>query len=410
MICQFSVENYKSFKGLATLDMQATNIDSNDTNILTDVDGAKFLPLAAIYGPNGGGKSNIIDALHCLSVHVLRPVCAACDQTKCDMKNFNSHPTSPFKLSKESLNKPTKFELYFRTEIAEYRYNLDLKEEKVIFESLSKINIKGNKTFNVFTRDTYAKQNNILSQGLKKYGIENVTETLPWISYFAIINGKLPIINDVISWFHKLNFINYSNPDFEHKVFLVEGKLKDLELKMFKEMDIDIDNFKLEKDNDSNKKEKFLTIHNIDGIKTEFDLSEESNGTIKLFNLLPFVAQCLLDGAILIVDELDSKLHPKLLQYIIELFRNKQSNKHNAQLIFTSQDIATMIPQLFRRDEIWFAAKNYEQASSLYSLAEIKKENGKSPRNDEKYGKQYLEGRYGADPYLRRILNWEEIE
>lgn len=103
-----------------------------------------------------------------------------------------------------------------------------------------------------------------------------------------------------------------------------------------------------------------------------------------------------------------SKLHPKLLEYIIELYRNPKKNRNGAQLVFTSHDLMTMSPELFRRDEIQFVAKNAEQALQLYSLVEFKKENGKQPRKDEKYGKQYLEGRYGADPYLRRMFNWEE--
>lgn len=103
---------------------------------------------------------------------------------------------------------------------------------------------------------------------------------------------------------------------------------------------------------------------------------------------------------------MDAKLHPKLLQYIIEMFTGPKSNKHGAQLLLTSHDITTMTPEVYRRDEIWFCAKNPLNASKLYSLISIKKENGQPPRNDEHYGKQYLEGRYGADPYIRKILDW----
>ncbi len=109
----------------------------------------------------------------------------------------------------------------------------------------------------------------------------------------------------------------------------------------------------------------------------------------------------------MVADELDAKLHPKLLRYIIELFTNPKVNKHGAQLLLTSHDMTTMIPAVYRRDEIWFCALNSSNASTIYSLIAFKKENGKSPRKDESYGKQYIEGRYGADPYLRRILDWE---
>ena len=114
------------------------------------------------------------------------------------------------------------------------------------------------------------------------------------------------------------------------------------------------------------------------------------------------------NGDIVVIDELDAKLHPLLLQCIIDLFTNPGINKNGAQLLFTSHDIITMSNEVFRRDEIWFAAINDNAESFLYSLADFKKANGKKPRNDEMYGKQYLEGRYGADPYIMRISEWED--
>jgi AAA15 family ATPase/GTPase len=92
---------------------------------------------------------------------------------------------------------------------------------------------------------------------------------------------------------------------------------------------------------------------------------------------------------------------------MIQLFTDPEINKNKAQLVFTSHDLSTMNNDLFRRDEIWFAAKNNEQATSLYSLVEFKDNNGDSVRKDAKFNKQYLEGRYGADPYFRRIIDWE---
>lgn len=410
MLCQFSVKNYKSFKELATLDMQATNIDLNDMSILMDKDGTKYLPLAAIYGPNGGGKTNIIDALYCLKTHIIRPACAACDVNDCDGKNYPAHPAIPFKLSKDSSNAPSEFEIFFRTKIAEYRYIIHIKNEKIMFEKLSKMNIGGKKIFNIYTRDLYSIEKHKLSNKLSKISVESVSDTLPWLSYFAITNNKISVIKDVFSWFHNLSFINFATSSSDLRLAIADGKMKQFELKMLKEMDIDVEDYIFEEDErGSNKDSKLRTIHIINGNKLEFDLEEESSGTIRLFVLIPRLFRCLMNGETLIIDELDATLHPKILKYIIELFKSKDSNNKNAQLIFTSHDISTMTPEVFRRDEIWFAAKNYEQASSLYSLVEIKKENGKVPRSDEKYGKQYLEGRYGADPYLKRIINWEEL-
>ena len=115
------------------------------------------------------------------------------------------------------------------------------------------------------------------------------------------------------------------------------------------------------------------------------------------------------EGRLVIIDELDAKLHPKLLRYIISLFTNKDINKNGAQLIFTSHDMSTMKNDVFRRDEIWFAALDNDHSSELYSLYEIRKEDGNRINNTAAYDKQYLEGRYGADPYLRTMLDWEEL-
>lgn len=108
----------------------------------------------------------------------------------------------------------------------------------------------------------------------------------------------------------------------------------------------------------------------------------------------------------LIADELDAKLHPKLLRFIIELFTNPLNNKLGAQLLITSHDMINMTPEVFRRDEIWFCALNANNASNLYSLIAFKEENGKPPRKDAIYGKRYLEGKYGVDPYIRKGLDW----
>ena len=109
------------------------------------------------------------------------------------------------------------------------------------------------------------------------------------------------------------------------------------------------------------------------------------------------------------IDELDAKVHPVLLRYVIMLFNNMEINRNGAQLIFTSHDLSTMNNDIFRRDEIWFVAKGKEQNSKLYSLVEFKNTKGESVRMDAKYDKQYLEGKYGADPYLKTIIDWRDV-
>ena len=104
-----------------------------------------------------------------------------------------------------------------------------------------------------------------------------------------------------------------------------------------------------------------------------------------------------------VVDELDAKLHPKLLRYIIMLFKNPDVNQHGAQLLFTSHDMSTMKNTVFRRDEIWFAAEDDDHQSKIYSLSDIRQEDNTRIKNTAAYDKQYLEGRYGADPYFSNM-------
>ena len=117
------------------------------------------------------------------------------------------------------------------------------------------------------------------------------------------------------------------------------------------------------------------------------------------------VLVALQEGRLVIIDELDAKLHPKLLRYIISMFKNPTMNKHGAQLLFTSHDMATMKNTVFRRDEIWFAALDEDYSSEIYSLYEIRREDNERVNSTAAFDKQYLEGRYGADPYLQNMLN-----
>ena len=135
----------------------------------------------------------------------------------------------------------------------------------------------------------------------------------------------------------------------------------------------------------------------------------ESSGTNKLFDLSGPIFETLYSGAVLVIDELDAKIHPVLLKYLIMTFSNMEKNKKGAQLIFTSHDLSTMNSEVFRRDEIWFVAKGNRQNSKLYSLVEFKNKKGESIRKDAKFDKQYLEGKYGADPYLRKIIDWGTV-
>lgn len=237
---------------------------------------------------------------------------------------------------------------------------------------------------------------------------DELSDTLPLLSYLGIAYSKNEVVKDVIDWFDEgISFLNYGNPIQELQMAISKSEdidIKKLMLQMFQEMDLDIVNFRVEeKEND---RIEVFTKHIVDKYEAELNLSDESSGTKKLFGLLPFIAKSLLRGTTLVIDELDAKIHPVLLKYLIMTFSNMEKNKKGAQLIFTSHDLSTMNSEVFRRDEIWFVAKGNHQNSKLYSLVEFKNEKGESVRKDAKFDKQYLEGKYGADPYLRKIIDW----
>ena len=348
MLCQFTVKNFKSIRDEVTFDMQAAAISEHEDRVIVDKDGEKYLPVSAVYGPNGGGKSNVLAALHILAAKILRPLFATEDSGDRVMLQ-KKIIVEPFAFS-ESKNEPTEFELFFRTDGSEYRYILHVKKDIVLYESLDRVKLETGRRSALFTRD--------------EKGI--------------VLKGA----------FAKL-------------------KVKQLMLDMIQEMDLDIVDFRVEeKEND---RIEIFTKHCIDDVETEINLSDESSGTKKLFGLLPFIAESLLAGTVLVIDELDAKIHPVLLRHIIMMFNDMNINRHKAQLIFTSHDLSTMNSEVFRRDEIWFVAKGNAQNSKLYSLVEFKNEKGESVRKDAKFDKQYLEGKYGADPYLRRIIDWGKV-
>ena len=406
MLCQFTVKNYKSIREEMTFDMQATAIMEHRDRIIQTEAGENFLPVSVIYGPNGGGKSNVLEALHTLDAKVLRPLCATCDKSECEYK-ARKIPVEPFAFSEETKHEPTEFEVFFTTRIAEYRYILHVKQDLVVYESLDRIKLDTGRRSALFVRNG----NQVGLKGVfgKIKISEEISGNLPLLSYLGIIYKKNEVISDVIEWFEEsIDFLNYGNPRQELRTAIAKTEeVKKLVLDMIREMDLDIEDFRIE-EKEENRIEVY-TKHTVNGYSTELTLSEESSGTKKLFGLLPFIARSLVVGTTLVIDELDAKIHPVLLRYVIMLFTNMEINKNGAQLIFTSHDLSTMNNDVFRRDEIWFVAKGKEQNSKLYSLVEFKNKKGESVRMDAKYDKQYLEGKYGADPYLKTIIDWGDV-
>lgn len=403
MLCQFTVKNFKSIRDEVTFDMQAAAISEHEDRIIKDNDNELYLPVSAIYGPNGGGESNVLEALNSLVTKVLRPLYATSNNEEIAIK-MKKFVIESFAFDEKTINEPTEFELFFRTSLAEYRYELIVKKDVIEYERLDRIKLETGRKSALFERN----EDEIILKGafaaLKTS--DELSDTLPLLSYLGIAYSKNEVVKDVIDWFDEgISFLNYGNPIQELQMAISKSEdIKKLMLQMFQEMDLDIVNFRVEeKEND---RIEVFTKHIVDKYEAELNLSDESSGTKKLFGLLPFIAKSLLRGTTLVIDELDAKIHPVLLKYLIMTFSNMEKNKKGAQLIFTSHDLSTMNSEVFRRDEIWFVAKGNHQNSKLYSLVEFKNEKGESVRKDAKFDKQYLEGKYGADPYLRKIIDW----
>ena len=201
---------------------------------------------------------------------------------------------------------------------------------------------------------------------------------MPYLSFLAI-NYDIQVIAEVQKWFESVIVRNYANPHAEHQIMLSEdADIQKRILRFLNDMDIDISGYRYDEED-----EQLYIIRSIHGENFELPFSEESEGTKKLIAALPVILVALLEGRPVIIDELDAKLHPKLLRYIISLFKNKQVNQKGAQLIFTSHDMTTLKNTVFRRDEIWFAALNDTHSSEIYSLYEIRREDNERVKDDK---------------------------
>lgn len=400
MLCQFSFQNFKSYREETTFDLQAAAIPEFKDSLITKDKCSNLLPVSVIYGPNCGGKTNLIRALSCLITTVVKPIH--------DLGSTRNHVImqqkvvpEPFLFDIISKDEPTEFEIFFRTEKYEYRYYLAILKDKISAEALDRKAIGGKKPAHIFYRDD---EGLTLGTILSKENVNTkVNEKMPYLSFLAI-NYNIPVIAEVQEWFEACIIRNYANPVAEMQIMVSDNvKIKNQIIMLLNEMGIDVEDYRFD-----DKEERIYTIRTIEGKKYELPFEHESDGTRKLIAALPVILIALREGRLVIIDELDAKLHPKLLRYVISMFKNRNINKHGAQLLFTSHDIATMKNTVFRRDEIWFAALNEQHSSQIYSLYEIRREDNERVNSTAAFDKQYLEGRYGADPYLQNMLNGGE--
>ncbi|MCR5719628.1 MAG: AAA family ATPase [Lachnospiraceae bacterium] len=396
MLCQFTFKNFKSYKDETIFDFQAATLPEFKETLITAESAPMLLPVSAIYGPNGGGKSNLLQALSCVISTIVKPV-HELEKNRQPLILQQKVDVTPFLFDEVSSNEPTEFKLFFLIDSNLYCYYIALTKDEVVSESLSRKSVTGKRSADIFDRE---KNKITLGYSINKKNINiNVNPKMPYLSFLAI-NYEIPEISGVITWFESCIIRNYANPVTEHQTMIEKYPIfKDQFIKALNDMDIDITDYRYDEAN-----KQLYTRRQLGNREYELSFTEESDGTRKLIAALPVILLALREGRLVIIDELDAKLHPKLLRYVILLFKNKEINCHGAQLLFTSHDMSTMKNTIFRRDEIWFAACNESHESDIYSLHELRNEDGTCIKNTAAYDKQYLEGRYGADPYLQNML------
>ena len=403
MLIQFNFKNFKSFKDETTLDMTATSITEHPYNLI-ESENDKYIKSAAIYGANASGKSSVIQAFKFMQRWIF-------DSFK-EANNPEEIPFKKFAFDKDSLNSPTEFEVFFKFKNNEYQYGFSLDNTQIIEEWLYLK--KKNKYIPLFERsDGEIECDSALLKGADNF-IPMVEDKTLFLS--IISNAKIPYAKDIYDWYISTFIIDYGSVQFESILSTLSSPelkndlYKEELVKFLKSIDINIDGIIVEESKNEYEETKIFTKHLMNDGKNYYKmpLSEESSGTPKLFTLFYYLQTSIKLGVPIFIDELDSKLHPLLLRYILTMFHNEKINKNGAQLIYTTHDNYTLTKDIFRRDQIWFVEKTDDSVSHLYSLAEYKLDDEKKVRKDASYNKDYLLGKYGSIPVLRGYDMWGE--
>jgi uncharacterized protein len=444
MIVSFSVENFRSFNEEATLSLIASNrLAGEHGNHAVAVPGtsAKVLRTAVIYGANGAGKSNLFKSLEYLRSLVLPPSFRR-DREGTGREAFRLGPNQ---------HAPSGFDLQFVANGKLYRYAIAIDERQVLSESLGED--ADNRHRPLFQRGQ-EREVEIGSQ-LKEFPRLAALATVgapPAQSFLSTIGAAALEASDigsdltsVIGWFWRvLNLLPPGQPqaalwrqlnddptfldfasDFLRSSSTGVDRLEILKSEIPRE---ELPNFlgeqravQLAEESDLGRRRflratrfagdawievagpgsfrlvRFQSAHKTnDGGNVNMDLEDESDGTRRLLDLLPALHQMQKRGGVYFVDEIDRSMHPILVRRLVEFFL-ASCGENPGQLIFTTHESSLLDLDLVRRDEIWFAEKDYGQATRLYSLADFK------VRNDLEIRKHYLQGRFGAIPFLGNL-------
>jgi len=420
MLLNFKIKNYRSIKDEVVLDLQATSDKTMKNESTFQFGGVSLLKSIAIYGSNASGKSNILKAFTVFRMMILESLLRG--------NVTNDLPNEYFKLSPETEDKPSFFEMTFFLEKEVFTYGFEIGKEKIHSEWLKQE--KGKKI--LFER----KEQNINSN--KNYFQEATAvlknQTSEKVLFLTVLaSNNAPLSKKIIQLIQKTNYVSGTNRgdtlDFSFKHFLKNStnaeKMKDFIIQAdFGVTDIKASEKMILAKQVQNIPDKFkealfkegskIAERNLKFLHKKYDLdgkeigsesldffTEESEGTQQMFALSAPIIDTLEGGKILFIDEIDASLHPVLCQYLIAIFNSKEKNPDNAQLIFTTHDISLLSENYLRRDQIYFTDKNKEGLTKLFSLSDI------SERKGVDFAKRYLEGRYKALPY---IADYEDMK
>jgi AAA15 family ATPase/GTPase len=415
VLVEFRVKNFKSIRDEQTLSMAATSDKLlEDTHVLKPEGiSQRLLKSAAIYGPNAGGKSNLLQALDFMKAKVVEGAFSY------EFLNIYGYKTCPFfRLDQNSKDTPSEFEVTYTENGTRYQYSFALLRERVIEEYL--LVYKSDKPQEWFHRAVDVQTD----EDVYKFGTYFKGQKMTWqkstrkealfLSVATSLNSEQ--LQPVYNWFSSLSIVDKMvNVRLSPRMDGMLDTLKDAEIKhnmmaLLYVADAGIADVvsrtetavipSIRKDAkdiqfvERERQEPVFVHRSGAGTDEEFELWEESLGTQRLFFLAFDLLRILKGGGVLVLDELESSLHPMLARFVVDLF-NSAGNKNGAQLIFSTHNAGLLdIKEIFRRDQIWFVEKDRDQATVLYPLTDF------NPRKDASVESGYLTGRYGAIPFL----------
>lgn len=411
MLLEFRIRNYRSIRDEIVISFVASGDKKlAETHLMPT--GIKSLPnvvrSAVVYGPNASGKSTLLQA-----IAFMRAVVAESATTMQLGQTFN---VQPFRLDAAWISQATEFEMSFMLDGVRHQYGFSLTPERIVSEWLlvyraAKPQQWFSRSFDEQTKTSSYEFSTHLT-GPRKLWQESTRPNALFLSTAAQLNSEL--LGPVFRWLVE-NPVYFGAgltppPDFTTELLQTEVG-KNAVRNFLTSADISISDvvsvqrpsvqqkimFGPEGTQVTREDREIHTpqfVHMTERGSASFELHEESQGTQRLYALAAPVLDVLQHGRLLIVDELDSSLHPLILRQLVRMFHQPEHNPRGAQLIFTTHDTSLLDRSLFRRDQIWFTEKDRDQASCLYPLTDF------SPRETEAWERGYLIGRYGAVPFL----------